>query len=80
LLILQLTTLIYIFRCGARFAKIEEIEQHATALHKLEDAAYMQSINKSSRTFSCDVCQKTVSSEKNLKRHIKKIHGQVSNV
>ncbi|CAK8675679.1 unnamed protein product [Clavelina lepadiformis] len=63
-------------RCGIRFATLVEIENHANTLHEEQDIAYMRAINKSSKTFSCMICHKTVSSEKNLKRHIKKLHGE----
>nr|CAB3265135.1 ZF(C2H2)-38 zinc finger protein 38 [Phallusia mammillata] len=63
-------------RCELRYRSITELEGHAVSLHLAQDAEYMKNINKSSKTFQCEICHKTVSSEKNLKRHIKKLHGE----
>ncbi|XP_018668257.2 zinc finger protein 38 isoform X2 [Ciona intestinalis] len=64
-------------RCNIRIVNLQEFENHATSLHEAQDLEYMKNINQCSRTYSCSLCNKTVSSEKNLKRHVKKLHGDV---
>ena len=65
---------IWLFRCGTKFIDVGELEKHAHFMHKKQDSDYMIFINKTCGVFGCSYCQKTVSSEKILKRHIEKMH------
>jgi len=53
---------------------MEEFEKHATTLHKKQDVEYMDFINKTCKVFGCIFCRKTVANEKNLIRHMEKMH------
>ena len=64
----------YFHRCNLKFASMDDLQSHARSMHATDDVEYMKFINKTCGVFGCPFCQKTVSNEKILARHIEKIH------
>ncbi|XP_059622449.1 gastrula zinc finger protein XlCGF7.1-like [Phlebotomus argentipes] len=54
--------------CGATFKRLDGLRVHMKC-HQTEKSA-----RKASKTFQCDICQKSLSSSSNLRGHVKSFH------